>query len=100
MPAPGAAGTPERVTTVSRHDPKLSGMSKLAVGDVAPAFTLPDPDGHAVSLADYAGRRVIVYFFPAAMTPGCTIQAVDFSGALDSLDTGGNSAAKLPPWKS
>ena len=46
-------------------------MSKLAVGDVAPAFTLPDPDGHAVSLADYAGRRVIVYFFPAALTPGC-----------------------------
>ncbi|MCB0892914.1 MAG: redoxin domain-containing protein, partial [Propionibacteriaceae bacterium] len=60
-------------------------MSKLAVGDVAPAFTLPDPDGHAVSLADYAGRRVIVYFFPAAMTPGCTIQAVDFSGALAEI---------------
>ena len=97
MPAPGAAGTPERVTTVSRHDPKLSGMSKLAVGDVAPAFTLPDPDGHAVSLADYAGRRVIVYFFPAAMTPGCTIQAVDFSGALAEIAAAGFDVVGISP---
>ena len=97
MPAPGAAGTPERVTTVSRHDPKLSGMSKLAVGDVAPAFTLPDPDGHAVSLADYAGRRVIVYFFPAAMTPGCTIQAVYFSGALAEIAAAGFDVIGISP---
>ena len=51
---------------------------RLQPGDVAPAFTLPDADGNEVSLADHKGRKVIVYFYPAALTPGCTAQACHF----------------------
>ncbi|KQQ95786.1 peroxiredoxin [Leifsonia sp. Leaf325] len=58
---------------------------RLQTGDTAPAFTLLDQDGTPVSLADYAGRRVIVYFYPEAMTPGCTTQACDFRDNLSSL---------------
>ena len=58
---------------------------RLQPGDVAPAFTLPDADGNEVSLSDHKGRKVIVYFYPAALTPGCTKQACDFSESLDSL---------------
>ena len=71
----------------------------LAVGDTAPAFTLPDADGNPVSLADFAGRGVIVYFYPAAMTPGCTTQACDFSGAKGSLDPGGYVVLGISPDK-
>ena len=72
-------------------------MTKLATGDVAPGFTLADPDGRSVSLADYAGHKVIVYFFPAAMTPGCTIQAVDFSGALAEIAAAGFDVIGISP---
>jgi thioredoxin-dependent peroxiredoxin len=72
-------------------------MPKLSVGDVAPAFTLPDPDGNPVSLSDYAGRRVIVYFYPAAMTPGCTTQAVDFSAALAEIAAAGFDVVGISP---
>ncbi len=58
---------------------------RLQPGDKAPQFSLPDDTGKTVSLADFAGRRVIVYFYPAAMTPGCTTQACDFSDSLESL---------------
>jgi len=51
---------------------------RLSVGDRAPAFTLPDANENPVSLSDYAGQKVIVYFYPAASTPGCTKQACDF----------------------
>lgn len=60
-------------------------MTRLAAGDTAPAFTLPDATGTEVSLADYAGRTVVVYFYPAAMTPGCTTEACDFRDSLESL---------------
>jgi peroxiredoxin Q/BCP len=50
----------------------------LNVGDKAPAFTLPDASGAHHSLSDFAGQNVIVYFYPKAMTPGCTTQACDF----------------------
>ncbi len=59
--------------------------SRLEPGEQAPAFSLPDDAGGTVSLADFAGRKVIVYFYPAAMTPGCTKQACDFSESLESL---------------
>lgn len=72
-------------------------MPKLSVGDIAPAFTLPDPDGNPVSLADYAGGRVIVYFYPAAMTPGCTTQAVDFSAALAEIAAAGYDVVGISP---
>lgn len=60
--------------------------TRLSAGDTAPAFTLPDADGQQVSLSDFAGQRVIVYFYPRAMTPGCTTQAIDFSAAIDELE--------------
>ena len=60
----------------------------LDVGDIAPSFSLPDADGNLVSLSDFAGKPVIVYFYPAAMTPGCTTEACDFSSAKSSLDSG------------
>ena len=54
---------------------------RLAPGDPAPDFTLPDAEGKPVALSSYRGRRVIVYCYPAALTPGCTTQAVDFTAA-------------------
>ena len=72
-------------------------MAKLQVGDVAPTFTLPDADGKEVSLADFAGRRVIVYFYPAAMTPGCTTQAIDFTANADEFDDAGFDVIGISP---
>ena len=63
--------------------------ARLEPGDQAPAFSLTDDTGQTVSLGDFAGRKVIVYFYPAAMTPGCTKQACDFSESLDSLKKDG-----------
>jgi len=70
---------------------------RLGVGDPAPAFTLADDTGAQVSLADYAGRKVIVYFYPAAMTPGCTTQACDFSDSLDALAAKGYAVLGISP---
>ncbi|HSP38671.1 MAG TPA: thioredoxin-dependent thiol peroxidase [Frankiaceae bacterium] len=61
-------------------------MPRLDTGDPAPDFTLPDADGNPVSLSDYRGRSVIVYFYPAASTPGCTKQACDFRDNLSDLE--------------
>lgn len=72
-------------------------MTQLKPGDTAPAFTLLDADQRPVSLADFAGGRVIVYFYPAAMTPGCTIQAVDFEGALSDLAGAGYQVVGISP---
>jgi peroxiredoxin Q/BCP len=71
--------------------------TRLADGDAAPAFSLPDADGQAVSLADFAGQRVIVYFYPAAMTPGCTTQAVDFTAAMAELTAAGLHVIGVSP---
>jgi peroxiredoxin Q/BCP len=57
-------------------------MGKLAAGDKAPAFTLPDQDGKPVSLGDFAGRSVVVYFYPRDDTPGCTKEACQFNDNL------------------
>ena len=70
---------------------------RLSPGDPAPAFTLPDADGKQVSLADYRGRRVIVYCYPAAMTPGCTTQAVDFTAAAGDLAEAGLDIIGISP---
>lgn len=70
---------------------------RLQPGDVAPAFTLPDADGHEVSLADHRGRKVIVYFYPAALTPGCTKQACDFTDNLDLLAGAGYDVIGISP---
>jgi peroxiredoxin Q/BCP len=63
--------------------------ARLAAGDQAPPFTLRNADGEPVSLADFAGSKVILYFYPAAMTPGCTTQACDFRDSLGSLQGAG-----------
>jgi peroxiredoxin Q/BCP len=70
---------------------------RLAAGDVAPDFTLPDADGAKVSLSDYRGQRVIIYFYPAAMTPGCTTQACDFRDSLSSLSAAGLTVLGISP---
>ena len=70
---------------------------QLQPGDRAPAFSLPDSDGRTVSLADYAGRRVVVYFYPAAMTPGCTTQACDFRDNLSALAAAGIDVVGISP---
>ena len=62
---------------------------RLAAGDQAPDFTLPDSTGSSTALADYRGRKVVVYFYPAAMTPGCTTEACDFRDNLNSLSSAG-----------
>lgn len=68
----------------------MAGTSdRLEAGTPAPVFTLPDQDGNPVSLADYAGRKVIVYFYPAASTPGCTKEACDFRDNMGSLVSAG-----------
>ncbi|MET3804204.1 peroxiredoxin Q/BCP [Nakamurella sp. UYEF19] len=67
------------------------------VGDAAPSFSLPDADGSTVSLADFTGKRVILYFYPAAMTPGCTTEACDFSAAKPELDTAGYTVLGVSP---
>ena len=70
---------------------------RLAPGDLAPEFTLPDADGNPVSLADHRGRRVIVYCYPAAMTPGCTTQAVDFTASAGDLAEAGVDIIGISP---
>ncbi len=71
--------------------------ARLTTGSAAPAFTLPDQDGQSVSLADHAGGTVILYFYPAAMTPGCTTQAVDFSESLADFTEGGYTVLGCSP---
>lgn len=62
---------------------------RLETGAKAPEFTLKDQDGASVSLSDFAGQKVILYFYPEAMTPGCTTQACDFRDNLNSLKSAG-----------
>jgi peroxiredoxin Q/BCP len=71
--------------------------TRLSAGDDAPDFTLPNADNQATSLADFAGQRVIVYFYPAAMTPGCTTQAVDFTAAMEQLSSAGLHVLGISP---
>ena len=73
--------------------------TRLTPGDTAPDFTLPDADGKPVALADYRGRRVVVYFYPAAGTPGCTKQACDFRDSLTELNGAGLDVLGISPDK-
>ena len=72
---------------------------RLSPGDTAPDFTLPDDTGSSVTLGDLRGGKVIVYFYPAAMTPGCTKQACDFTDSLESLRGAGYEVVAISPDK-
>ncbi len=71
--------------------------TRLEPGDPAPPFSLTSAEQQTVSLSDYAGGRVIVYFYPAALTPGCTTQAVDFTSAIAPLEEAGLSVVGISP---
>jgi len=73
--------------------------SRLSEGDPAPDFTLPDADGKPVSLAEHRGRKVLVYFYPAASTPGCTKEACDFRDNLAELNGAGVDVLGISPDK-
>jgi peroxiredoxin Q/BCP len=73
--------------------------NRLSPGDPAPDFTLPTDTGETVSLSGLRGRKVIVYFYPAAMTPGCTKQACDFTDSLESLRAAGYEVLGVSPDK-
>jgi thioredoxin-dependent peroxiredoxin len=70
---------------------------RLTPGDTAPDFTLPDDRGGQVSLSGLKGRKVVVYFYPAAMTPGCTTQACDFSDNINTLRGAGYEVLGVSP---
>jgi peroxiredoxin Q/BCP len=77
----------------------MTDASRLAPGDPAPDFTLPTDGGDTVSLKDLRGRRVVLYAYPAAMTPGCTKQACDFRDSLASLQAAGYQVIGISPDK-
>ncbi|MUN61797.1 thioredoxin-dependent thiol peroxidase [Kocuria sediminis] len=71
--------------------------ARLEPGRKAPDFTLPDAQGRPVSLADHRGRRVVVYFYPKASTPGCTTQACDFRDSLERFAADGFAVVGISP---
>ena len=71
--------------------------TKLQPGTPAPDFTLRDAQGREISLADYRGKNVIVYFYPKAATPGCTTEACDFRDSLGALQGQGNEVVGVSP---
>ncbi len=73
--------------------------SQLKPGTTAPGFSLQDASGSTVSLSDFSGRNVVVYFYPKAATPGCTTEACDFRDSLDSLASAGYAVLGISPDK-
>ena len=72
-------------------------MTRLAVGDLAPDFTLPTADGGSLTLSGLRGHHVVIFFFPAAMTPGCTLQACDFRDSFGTLQAAGYTVVGISP---
>ena len=72
-------------------------MARLEAGDKAPAFSLPDQDGKPVSLKDFAGKQVVVYFYPADDTPGCTKEACQFNENLSAFERSGATVIGISP---
>lgn len=70
---------------------------RLSAGDTAPDFTLTSDAGEQVSLAEHRGKQTIIYFYPAAMTPGCSKQACDFTDSLDALHAAGFEVLGISP---
>jgi peroxiredoxin Q/BCP len=74
-------------------------MPRLEAGQLAPPFTLDDQTGRSVSLSDFLGRNLIIFFYPAAMTPGCTKEACDFRDSLVRLQQAGYDVVGISPDK-
>jgi len=74
-------------------------MARLDIGDEAPGFTLTSDSGQQVSLGDFAGKRLVIFFYPAAMTPGCTKEACDFRDSLGTLQGAGYEVIGISPDK-
>ena len=72
-------------------------MPRLSAGELAPDFTLPTADGGTLTLSDLRGSQVIVYFYPAAGTPGCTLEAVNFRDAAEALAAAGDRLVGISP---
>ncbi|MCV2396166.1 peroxiredoxin [Actinotalea sp. M2MS4P-6] len=72
-------------------------MPRLSVGDAAPDFSLPTADGGTFTLSEQRGHGVVVFFFPAAMTPGCTKEACDFRDSYASLQAAGYTVVGISP---
>ncbi|MAT61495.1 MAG: thioredoxin-dependent thiol peroxidase [Micrococcales bacterium] len=72
-------------------------MTRLVPGDTAPTFSLPSDEGKQLSLSDFSGSRLLLYVYPAAMTPGCTAEACDFRDSLNTLQTAGFEVVGLSP---
>ena len=96
---PRAARTNRSEPVHERGSARVPQTPRLEVGAKAPAFSLPDADGNTVKLSDYKGRKVIVYFYPAASTPGCTKQACDFRDSLGELNGAGLDVIGISPDK-
>jgi peroxiredoxin Q/BCP len=77
----------------------MTDTARLAPGDPAPDFTLPTDSGDSLALKDLRGRKVVLYAYPAAMTPGCTTQACDFRDSLASLQGAGYEVVGISPDK-
>ena len=77
----------------------MTADNRLSPGDPAPDFALPDADGATVSLSDYRGRSLVVYFYPAAATPGCTTESCDFRDSLGELNDAGFDVVGISPDK-
>ena len=77
----------------------MSETDRLEPGDKAPDFALTDDTGKTVGLADLRGRKAIIYFYPAAMTPGCTAQACDFTANMASIQAAGYTVVGISPDK-
>ncbi len=75
----------------------MAATARLEPGTPAPDFTLPDADGNPVTLSDLRGRKVVLYAYPAAGTPGCTTQACDFRDSLSSLQAAGFEVLGVSP---
>lgn len=97
--APGRPASTGSGAGTFGYGARVTDNHRLAPGDRAPDFTLSDADGNEVSLADYRGRRVVVYFYPAASTPGCTKQACDFRDNLGELNSAGLEVIGISPDK-
>jgi peroxiredoxin Q/BCP len=75
----------------------MTETARLSAGDAAPDFSLPTDDGDRLTLKDLRGRKVVLYAYPAAMTPGCTTQACDFRDSLASLRAAGYEVIGISP---